>query len=1343
MQNYQPSTAGNGQDPFLRGGGEMGSLMRSHDWANTSLGSPDTWPQSLRTTLGIMLHSAFPMFLFWGDELTCFYNDACQSSLGTSGRHPAIGKPGRAVWPEIWGFIGPIIEQVMTSTEPVWYEDQLLPIYRNGRLEDVYWTFSYSPAYGDGGRVNGVFVACVETTEAVMSRHKLAESETHFRQLTDTVPAILWITEPDGSCNYLNKQWYEQTGQTETQAEGSGWLDATHPDDKEEAGRLFLEANQKQIPFDVLYRLRRKDGSYRWCIDKGHPRFGPNGQYEGMVGTVVDVHDQKMTEQVVRKSETLFQNVTNSSPTGLWLSDTSGALTYLNKTLIEWTGIPHNALLGAGWADAILDEDRQRSANEFLTAVATRAHYDTTFRLKKQDGSLVWCQAAGDPYYHEDGSYAGYAGFCMDIDQLVKQQQAQAISETKFRSLIEEAPIATCLLMGRELRIEVANEAMIEVWGKGPSVIGMTLANALPELRSDPLLLLLDELFVTGQPYHTRASRADQVNGAVSDTYYFDYTFKPLRNADGEVYAIMKMVVDVTEQVMAQQRQEEQIRALAESEERFQAAVVAVQGILWTNNANGEMAGEQPGWSALTGQTYDEYQGFGWSDAVHPDDVQPTTDAWLQAVQARRMFVFEHRVRLRTGDWGLFSVRAIPLLNTDGLVREWVGVHTNITRQRQAEERVRTSEAKLRSVVETAPVAIGLFMGRDLVIELPNQTFIDIVGKGNNIEGKPLREVMPELITENQLFLQILDDVFTSGKPYQTYGAQVKILQQGVMTENYYNITYTPLFDEAGAVYAILDIAVDVTGQVLAQRQIEESHRQLLALFEQSPVGIAIIQKENLTFSVANPFYSILTGRRPDELLGKPLLEALPELEGQGFDQLLREVFATGVPFVAHGVSVQVMRNGELDIVYVDFTYQLLLRPGGSQISDILVVCVDVTQQVLARQKVEQTQTDLLETSQRLSLALDAGNLGSFELERETDIMLCTPQCRANHGQQPEGLATYSGLIDMIVADDRAGVKQAMDHAFDTQTIYHVEYRVLWPDGSLHWIKASGQPIHAADGRPARMVGINQNITAQRMAREELERQVTERTRQLQESVQDLTRSNQNLQQFAYIASHDLQEPLRKIQSFGDLLTTQYADQLGEGVEHLQRMQSAASRMSALIRDLLTFSRISIQQDATAPVLLTAVVQTALNDLDLVVGETGAQVVVEALPTVPGDATQLGQLFQNLLSNALKFRRADVNPVIRVSAQQMAAAGLPPSIRPTRTAPFYHRIDVSDNGIGFDQKYVDRIFQVFQRLHGKNQFAGTGIGLAICEKVAANHGGAITAISQPGTGATFSVYLPV
>lgn len=243
----------------------------------------------------------------------------------------------------------------------------------------------------------------------------------------------------------------------------------------------------------------------------------------------------------------------------------------------------------------------------------------------------------------------------------------------------------------------------------------------------------------------------------------------------------------------------------------------------------------------------------------------------------------------------------------------------------------------------------------------------------------------------------------------------------------------------------------------------------------------------------------------------------------------------------------------------------------------------------------------------------------------------------------------------------------------------------------------------------------------------------------------ELLHSNENLQSFAYIASHDLQEPLRKIQSFGSLLMDQYGPLLsGQGSDYIRRMEVAAERMSRLIRDLLTYSRLTTQREPHRPVSLDEVLQRVMNDLEISLTETNAEIQIENLPNLPGDRTQLGQLFQNLLGNALKFRHPGQRPQIRISARkhlrsEILAGVLPASTNNERP---YWAIRVQDNGIGFEPRHTDRIFGVFQRLHGKDQYAGTGVGLAIVKRIADNHAGGIQAEGIPGKGAIFTVYLP-
>ncbi len=232
----------------------------------------------------------------------------------------------------------------------------------------------------------------------------------------------------------------------------------------------------------------------------------------------------------------------------------------------------------------------------------------------------------------------------------------------------------------------------------------------------------------------------------------------------------------------------------------------------------------------------------------------------------------------------------------------------------------------------------------------------------------------------------------------------------------------------------------------------------------------------------------------------------------------------------------------------------------------------------------------------------------------------------------------------------------------------------------------------------------------------------------------ELERSNDELQQFAYISSHDLQEPLRKIQTFGDRLKQRHADVLDErGLDYLRRMQEAADRMQTLIQDLLSLSRVGTHTRPFAPVDLNVILTQVLADLETHLEATGAQVQLAELPVIEADETQMRQLFQNLLSNALKFRRPQIPPAITLTYEAIADASVGRDC---------YRLAVQDNGIGFDEKYSERIFGMFQRLHGRSEYEGTGVGLAICRRIVERHHGRITAQSSPGQGSTFIVTLP-
>jgi light-regulated signal transduction histidine kinase (bacteriophytochrome) len=304
-----------------------------------------------------------------------------------------------------------------------------------------------------------------------------------------------------------------------------------------------------------------------------------------------------------------------------------------------------------------------------------------------------------------------------------------------------------------------------------------------------------------------------------------------------------------------------------------------------------------------------------------------------------------------------------------------------------------------------------------------------------------------------------------------------------------------------------------------------------------------------------------------------------------------------------------------------------------------------------------------------------------------------------------------------------------------------IEYRVAWPDKSVHWILTKGHIYFDHEGKPERMIGVSMDSTARKMHSENLETQVNLRTRELTTANKELMKINEQLEQFVFISSHDLQEPLRKIQVFADQLSNPEAFVDAYTKKYADKIKRSASRMSLLLKDLLNFSLLIKDRDAIMEqVDLNSIVQKVLEDLEDNIERTEAVINVSPLLAVYADPIQMNHLFHNLLTNAIKFGKD--NLVVNISAHAASEReillhdGLKRGVR-------YAVIRVNDNGVGFNQKFAEKIFTLFQRLHDKKDAEGTGIGLAICKKIMDNHDGVIVAEGELDKGATFTVFLPL
>jgi len=384
----------------------------------------------------------------------------------------------------------------------------------------------------------------------------------------------------------------------------------------------------------------------------------------------------------------------------------------------------------------------------------------------------------------------------------------------------------------------------------------------------------------------------------------------------------------------------------------------------------------------------------------------------------------------------------------------------------------------------------------------------------------------------------------------------------------------------------------------------------------------------------------------------------------------------------------------------------------GKQISGIQYVSWDVTGHRAGLEA-------LRESEERFRQLFEEAPVACHEIDKEGIVR------RVNRAECALLGFEYSEIIgrpvwNFVAGDERIRSQEAVRKKLSGEqplVVFSRDYSRR--DGTRLTLEIHEKLIRDASGSAIGIRSSLLDITERLQAQQKLARQA-----------QELARSNAELEQFAYVASHDLQEPLRKVQAFGDRLKTKCGDALGEqGLDYLARMQNAAGRMQVLINDLLTLSRIRTKPQPLTPVNLNAVARAVVSDLEARIEQLGATVEIGDLPTFRADAVQISQLLQNLIGNALKFHRPGEPPVVKVTSTV------------TRAEKRCCIIAVEDNGIGFEEKYLGKIFQVFQRLHARNEYEGTGIGLAVCRQIAERHGGSITACSEPGKGAKFIVTL--
>jgi PAS domain S-box-containing protein len=674
-----------------------------------------------------------------------------------------------------------------------------------------------------------------------------------------------------------------------------------------------------------------------------------------------------------------------------------------------------------------------------------------------------------------------------------------------------------------------------------------------------------------------------------------------------------------------------------------------------------------------------------------------------------------------------FTFSYSPVLDDSGAVAGLFCACIETTEKVVARKKLEVSESRFRRMIEHATVAIALTSGREMIFQSINAPMLQLIDRDRDVVGNPLLQVLPEL--KEQPVLEILYRVHDEREIFRATEEPTKLLLDGKLQLRYHNIAYIPLIQQGGET-DILHIAIDVTAQVEARRKVEESEANMRNTILQAPVAMCILRGPSFIVEIANDFMFELWGKQRSDMLHKPIFEGLTEAKNQGFEAMLGSVYKTGETIKAFGVPVTLPRNGKTENVFIDFVYHAYREPDGT-ISGVIAVATDVTEQVMSRQKIESSEA-------RFRLLADA-----------MPQMIWTGDANGYMHYYNQAVFDYSGLditelqnggwADIVHPEEREQSNSMWLHSIQTGEDYIFQHRLRNNSADYRWQLSRAVPQRDTSGNINLWIGTSTDIHEQKLFEADLDRKVKERTATLEILNKELQRSNAQLEEFAHAASHDLKEPIRKIRFFTDRLKAQLKEKLGADDEHIfGRVEQASQRMNALIDDLLLYSHVSQKPHEKEPIDLNEKIKKVLEDLELEIQKKNAVIRIEKLPVVKGYRRQLQQLFQNLLSNALKYSRSEVTPQIECNASIVHGneAGFPDDL-------LYHRITVSDNGIGFEQEQAEKIFQMFQRLHGKGQYEGTGVGLSIARKVAENHNGKLTAHSEKGKGATFNVYLPV
>jgi len=1184
-------------------------------------------------------------------------------------------------------------------------------------------TFIYAD-FDDSGNAAIMNEICIDVTQRKKADQALMESEKKYRTLAESAPVAVSKYNPkSGTYEYVNKEFERIVGYN---------LEDFNALSLKERGKLAFEediikAREMHNQWEekgckgtehLEYRIYNKQGSLIWIDTYTYADFDENGKVSAFNQIFLDITERKLAEQKVIENEKKYKNLASNAPISVSrLSAKSFKYEYVNDEFVKQTGYTmeeYNMLTPEELKQFAFKEDRVR-VKQFYEEWKEKGYKGTQhvdYRMYDRWGKLYWLDTFLYADFDDNGNIIAINQICIDITEQKSTQQKIIESEAKYKSLASYAPVAVTRIFLETKTYDFVNDEFVRQSGYSKEEFNTlpdeSLINLIHPEDREKIFAFYKEWEKAG---YIGTQRVDyRIVSRDKKVVWLDTYVYAEFDSSGKAHALNQVCVDTTEQRKAQEE-------LSARDKKFRALIENITDLIALIDSDGKILFASPSTEKILGYIVEEYLGKRIFEMIHPDDLDDFNNSFESVLKTEGCVIsnIQYRVRDSKNNWRWHEATFHNLLD-DPSIASVVVNHRDITERKQAEEEILLQKTYFQQLFESSPEGIVILDNQDRIVNI-NKGFEKMFQfNKEEIRGQDINKI----IVPGSLLEQAIQMTLFVLKGDIINRETVRKRKDGSLVDVSVLAYPITLGEDQIGVYGIYSDISERKETEKALRNSEERYKAFVKnstegiwrfeFLEPVPLSLPVNEQIKMIFKFGylaecNDVFAKMYGyNSAGEIVGARITEILPDTDPRNIDYLKN--------CILNGYKLDNVESFELDKYNNKRIFQnnlvgildndFLVRAWGTQ--------KDITEAKRAQEELSKTQLRLATLFNNLPdvVLYETGAEKDFISENVTDML----------GYQAGKFEDYSFFRTIMHPGDYKETSKRIQEWRDAGSpgVLNLEFRVRRADGRYIWLEDHMVKIRN-NGDKDHMSGVLIDVTEHKQAEEKL--------KQLAEK---LSVSNKDLEQFAYVASHDLQEPLRMVASYIQLLQRRYKGNLtSEADEFINYAIDGVVRMKTLINDLLIYSRVNTREFPPEPVDCNKVMQQVITTLKTSIEENSAVVNYGNLPTVNANQTQLIQLFQNLISNAIKFKKHDVKPVVNVSAKHSGHEWM---------------LSVSDNGIGIDKEFSDKIFVIFQRLHNNHDYPGTGIGLAICKKIVEKLGGHIWVESEPGAGATFNFTVP-